>query len=104
MAERLILVVSLQVHEGREAEFERFEAEAARIMRRYGGRIDRRIRCLPTENDPQPFELHLVSFPDALSFERYRADPELAGLAALRATAIRQTTLWSGVDCPLFGT
>src|SRR5258708_7783714 len=102
MVSRLILVVSLQVHEGREAEFEEFEVQAARIMQRHGGRIERRIRRLPTADPSQPFEVHLESFPDESSFERYRGDPELAGLAELRVTAIRETTLWSGVELPPF--
>ncbi len=45
----IVLLVQLFIHPGRAAEFRRFETEAARIMRRHSGRIDRVIR--PTGPD-----------------------------------------------------
>src|SRR6266851_5129744 len=97
---RLTLIVPLYIYDGREAEFEEFESAAARAMKRYGGAIDRRIRCTPSADNSQPYEVHVVTFPDAQAFERYRADDELKGLADLRARAIRATTVWSGHDIP----
>lgn len=102
MSGRLALVVVLHVNAGREAEFERFETAAASIMRRHGGSIERRIAVEPGGNGAQPAEVHLVTFPDRAAFDRYRADPDLAPLAALRADAIRETIVWSGVDRPPF--
>jgi uncharacterized protein (DUF1330 family) len=102
MEPRLTLIVSLTIHAGREAEFEQFEAAAARIMARYGGRIERRIRRVASADPNQPDEVHLVTFPDAPSFERYRSDPELRGLAEFRTRAIRETAIWVGVDLALF--
>ena len=93
----LTLVVSLYIHAGREAEFERFEAEAARTMSRFGGRIERRLRRAAATDQSHPDAVHLVTFPDAESFDCYRLDSELVGLAALRSQAIRQTTIWAGV-------
>ena len=43
MENKLIIVAALFIHPGREAEFEQFETAAESIMRRYGGRIERRI-------------------------------------------------------------
>jgi uncharacterized protein (DUF1330 family) len=94
----ITLVVLLFIDPAWEQEFERFESSAAAIMRRYGGKIERRI-SFPLANDPsQPHELHVVTFPDPESFDRYRRDPDLQALAGLRAKAIRQTMVWRGVD------
>lgn len=98
----LVLVAALYVNPGRRAEFEEFETAAARIMRRYGAVIERRIGIVPAEEN-QPDEVHVVAFPDREAFEGYRADPELQGLAELRQKAIRLTTIWFGGDLPIFG-
>jgi len=95
---RLSLVVVLHVNAGREAEFERFENTAASIMRRHGGAIERRIAVEPDGETSRPAEVHIVTFPDRAAFDRYRADPALAALAALRADAIRETIVWFGAD------
>jgi hypothetical protein len=99
---RVVLVASLYMNPGRRAEFDEFETAAARIMRRYGGVIERRIGIAPTDEN-QPDEVHVVMFPDRTAFERYRADAELQGLAELRQKAIRLTTIWFGGDLTIFG-
>jgi uncharacterized protein (DUF1330 family) len=101
---RLLLVVLLRVHPERQADYERFEASAARVVRRHGGRIERRVVLDPSASaaaDP-PDEVHVVSFPDRASFDRYRGDPEIAALAALRDRAIRETVVWTGSDADPF--
>lgn len=100
MTTKITLIVSLYIHPGRESEFEQFEAAAARIIPRYGGILERRIAIAPLPDNSQPHEVHLVTFPDERAFEQYRSDPDLQALTDLRACAIRQTTLWSGVDLP----
>jgi hypothetical protein len=95
----IVLVVSLFVHPGREAEFHRFETEAARIMRRHGGRIDRVIR--PTGSAPEstpPHEIHVVTFRSAAALEAYRADAELRALGPLRESAIARTEVTIGTE------
>jgi uncharacterized protein (DUF1330 family) len=95
----ILLLVELFVHPGRAAEFRRFETEAARIMRRHGGRIDRVIRPTgPARGDALPHEIHLVSFASAAGLEAYRADPELRALAPLREAAIARTEVTTGTD------
>ena len=102
MPGELTLVVLIFVAPDQVEEFERFEPRAARVMSRYGGRIERRI-AFPADGDPaQPDEVHVVRFPDPESFERYRCDPEMAALADLRARVIRKTIVWRGVDLPPF--
>ena len=99
-----MLVVSLFVHPGREAEFRRFETEAARIMRRHGGRIDRVIRPTgPAPEDSRPHEIHLVNFRSAAALEAYRADPELRALAPLRESAIARTEVTIGTEGEPYG-
>ena len=99
MHRHLILIVSLFIHPGQELAFQEFEAAAARIMGRHGGRIERVIR--PARAVPErevPHEVHLVSFPDEPTFAAYRADAELAELAALRQAAIARTEILFGVE------
>ena len=104
MASNFVLVAALYIHPGREAEFERFETAAAAIMKRHGGAIERHIRCTAQADKAQPYEVHIVTFPDEPAFERYRTDPALAALSELRASAIRQTSVWTGIDvAPLRG-
>jgi hypothetical protein len=52
--------------------------------------------------DAPPDEIHIVTFPDVASFDRYRADPDLKNLATLRSRAIRATTVWRGFELPPF--
>ncbi len=98
---KLTLIVALYLHPGHHADFERFESEAAKIMRRYGGTIERRIVC-PPDADSQPDEVHIVTFPDEESHARYRSDYELRNLADLRSRAIRDTVIWCGSDAAAF--
>jgi len=99
---RLTLVVLLSIDPERADEFEQFESSAATIMKRYGGKIERRVRFESPDDSSRPQELHVVTFPDHESFERYRRDPDLQALAALRAKAIRRTVVWEGVDLSPF--
>ena len=98
MDTRLTLIVMLFIHAGHEADFEEFESSAAEIMRRHGGAIERRIRCAGRPDSGEPYEVHIVTFPDHQALDRYRKDPELARLAELRAKAIHHTVVWQGLD------
>jgi uncharacterized protein (DUF1330 family) len=79
-------------------EFRRFEHAAAAIMARHGGAIE---RALVLEGEPLR-ELHIVRFPDAASLAAYRADPELAALAALREAGVAETVSWTAVEGPRY--
>jgi uncharacterized protein (DUF1330 family) len=102
MESKLTLVVALYLYPGRTAEFEQFESAAAAIMSRYGGAIERRIGFAPDAAGETPHEVHVVTFPDNASLERYRRDAGLLALADLRASAIRKTIVWNGADLPPF--
>jgi len=98
MTTALTIIAALFIHPGREREFEQFETAAESIMHRYGGSMERRIGLPANADADQPHEVHIVTFPDRQSYERYRADADLQALADLRAVAIRHTTIWIGND------
>jgi hypothetical protein len=103
MSQRTIMVASLWIRDGAVAQFEAFERRVAKIQVRHGARIERAIRiCGPAANAAEPFEVHIVSFPSADVLAAYRADPELAALAPLRATLFTRTTFVCGVDVALY--
>lgn len=104
MSGTILIVARLFIHSGREREFRQFETEAARVMGRHGGRIERVIRPLSASQEgPLPHEIHLVSFPSQEHFDAYRADAELAGLAPLRQAAIARTELVIGAEGESYG-
>lgn len=92
----LILVVILTIREGALEKFRRYEAEAARIMERHGGRIERAIFIPPEQPGLPAREVHIVSFESSAGFEAYRQDPALLALAPLRTEAIAETQLLKG--------
>ncbi len=99
MGSSIVLVVRLFVRPRREAAFREFEGRAARIMRRYGGRIDRVIRPISSANeDVLPHEIHVLSFPSLERFEAYRGDRDLAKLASFRRSAIVRTEVTVGEE------
>ncbi len=95
MADSYIRIVSLWIHAGQEAAFEAFEREAARIMAKHGGRIERAIRIVGLKADA-PFEVHVVSFPDRAASDSYANDPETETLRAGRAGIIARTKILEG--------
>lgn len=102
MSSQITLVVALFIDPDRRAEFESFETQAAEIMSRVGGRIERRIACSNKDDPSAPDEVHIVTFPDAESYNRYRESSEIQALASLRAVAIRKTVVWRGTELPPF--
>jgi uncharacterized protein (DUF1330 family) len=98
------VVIALWIHPGQAASFEAYEQKAAKIMRRYGAKIERTVRLSeadPISVDP-PFEVHVLSFPEKAAFASYRNDDELKSLALDRAAAIRLSTIWTGSDGPAY--
>lgn len=101
MTHRLVLVVSLWLKDSNREGFEAFERQAAGIMARYDGRLERVIRLDP---DPgghgpggqPPFEVHLVSFPDGSAWAAYQQDPDTQALALQRGGVIARTVLHTG--------
>jgi uncharacterized protein (DUF1330 family) len=103
MSKPITLVVALFIYPERRTEFESFETQAAEIMSRFGGKIERRIGCSNKDDASALDEVHLVTFPDEDSYDRYRESPEIKALASLRAVAVRKTVVWRGTELPAFG-
>lgn len=94
----VVVIAELFVRPGKEDDFARFEDQALRILGEHGGRLERAVR--PSTGTPgrTPFEIHVLVLPSQAALDAYRRDPRLAGLAELRASAVEDTTLWSGPD------
>ncbi len=97
------MVVALCIYPERRAEFESFETQASEIMGRFRAKIERRIGSSNKDDPSAPDEVHLVTFPDEDSYDRYRESSEIKALASLRAVAIRKTVVWRGTELPAFG-
>ena len=97
---RVVIVVALLTV--RRAELDRFRAYetfAIARVRAHGGDLERAVEL----DDPDPAlvrELHVLRFPDAEAFARFRADSLLADRQVERAAVIVDTVVWTGVDVP----
>lgn len=101
--ERLVIVATLTVRVLALAEFREFERQAARVMARYGGVIERTVFAAVEGSPDLAREIHVVTFPNQAAFERYRSDPELAAFAPARERAVVETEVVQGVDGPDYG-
>ena len=101
----IYVVVSLWIENGSIAAFEAYERKAAKIMKRYGGSIERAIRLSPNAEQPnQPFEVHLVRFPGHEMFVGYSLDSELKALSSERNAAIAKSVVVMGYENPPYVT
>jgi uncharacterized protein (DUF1330 family) len=98
---RLTFIVSIWLKDNDVAGFESFERQAAAIMAAHGGRVESVVRC--GGEGGAPFEVHVVSFPDAATAGAYRADPRLAKLLPLRERVIARTEVWTGQQRSAYG-
>jgi len=72
-----------------------FESQALRILERHGGRLLRAFAPDGRESSNSRIgEVHVLEFPDIAAFHAYRADSELASLAALRTQGIGATQIY----------
>jgi antibiotic biosynthesis monooxygenase (ABM) superfamily enzyme len=71
------------------ADFQAYEQAVLRLLSRYEGRLERRLR-----NDHGTLEVHVVSFASEAAFEAYRRDPEREAASALlaRSRAVVEVT------------
>ena len=99
----MIRIVILTVRPEALDAFRAFEHQAARIMARHGGAIERVVVVKPAAPETQHKEVHLVTFPSAEAFAAYRADPALKALAPLREASVVSTETWEGEEGPTYG-
>jgi len=98
---RVTFIVSIWLKDNDVAGFESFERQAAAIMAGHGGHVETVVRC--GGEGGAPFEVHVVSFPDAAAAGAYRADPRLAKLLPLRERVIARTEVWAGQQRSAYG-
>jgi hypothetical protein len=99
MKTRFYVVVGLWIDARGIEAFEAFERRAVAIMSRYEGRIEKAFRCSEADRAAgDPFEVHIVSFPNESAFQAYRDDEETRDLASLRAALIERTVIWRGEE------
>ena len=67
----MLRLVTIDLRNADLALFEAYEAKVLSRLGLYGGRLEIRVRSLD-----EALETHLLSFPDAVAYEAYRADPE----------------------------
>ena len=96
----VVLVARLWVESARVSDYERFEREAARVLAAHGARIERVIRRAPDAPPDEPFEVHVVRFPDEAALAAWRSDPRTRGLAAERDDVIARTEVFRGRTRP----
>jgi uncharacterized protein (DUF1330 family) len=101
---RAIFVVTIWIEPGQVERFEAFESRVAGLMQRYGGVIERVVRLSSATSGTEPFEIHIVSFPDSDAFDRYGQDPEVLALASWRSQVITRTEISRGYDSPPYRT
>lgn len=95
----VIVVALLTVRRAELERFRAYETFAIARVRAHGGDLERAVEL----DDPDPAlvrELHVLRFPDAEAFARFRADPLLAARQAERVAVIVGTEVWTGVDGP----
>lgn len=98
-SEAVVIVASLWIRDGREAEYIAFEREAVALMQRFGGVLDDVVRMERSEDGgDSPSEIHLVRFPNRAAFDRYRTDPSTLELAERRNSVIERTEIRFGRD------
>ena len=98
---RVTFIVSIWLKDNDVAGFESFERQAAVIMAAHGGHVESVVRC--GGEGSAPFEVHVVSFPDAAAAGAYRADPRLVKLLPLRDRVIARTEVWTGQQRSAYG-
>ena len=94
--EIMLLIVRVWLAPGCDlSEYQGFEREAATIMKSHGGRIERAFRVHEAHIEDEPFEIHVVSFPDESAFTSYRNDARTRALAEKRDRLLARTEIWS---------
>ena len=99
----MTLVAILTVRRRELERFRTYEEEAARVMAKHGGAIERTVVIAPAGDEELLKEVHVVTFPDEQALAAYRADAELAAAAPLRESSVVATEILVGEDGPDYG-
>lgn len=72
----MLRMVTIDLSDADIGAFEAYESKVLPLLPKHGGRVEMRIRSLDGRT-----ETHLLYFPDAQAFERYRSDPSRLAVA-----------------------
>src|SRR5437870_6381294 len=75
--------------------FRMYEDRVLPLLNEHGGRLQRRL-----QNEPGTVELHIVSFPSDVAFQKYRSDPRRTAAAPLLESSSAELELLSFRDVP----
>jgi uncharacterized protein (DUF1330 family) len=96
----MVLVVLLTVKPSELEKFRAYEHQAALVMAKHGGSIEKVVE-IPVESDLDPHrEVHIVSFPDEASYQAYSIDPDMAAWRAFRDASVIKTEILKGNEGP----
>lgn len=98
----MLLHITLTVRRSELESFRTFEHEAARVMGKHGGAIER-VLVLKTRDDEPHKEVHLVSFPSEDAYGVFRASPEIAAFQPLRERSVLRTEIALATPGPAYG-
>jgi uncharacterized protein (DUF1330 family) len=96
----MVLVVILTVRRAAVDKFRAFEEQAAAVMARYGGAIERTVVITPEADGEFIKEVHIVTFPSEEAFLAYQQDETLKKVAHLRQASVVQSEILVGEDGP----
>lgn len=94
----LYITQLIYIKEGAEAAFHEFEEHAIPLIAAYGGELLLRTRGGEKIEGTmeQPYEIHLVSFPTAEHFERFKNDSSRQAFLHLKEASVRASLLMAG--------
>ena len=98
----MTLVAILTVRREAIAKFRAYEAHAAQVMKKHGGRFERTVVVVPEGSPELMKEIHVVTFPNEQAFAAYRKDERLTKFAHLRDESVVATELFVGEDGPSY--
>src|SRR5712692_742493 len=99
----MTLVVILTVRREAIDKFRTFERQAAAVMAKYGGAIERTVVIAPQNTEGFLKEIHIVTFPNEQAFLAYQQDSDHKIVACFRPESVAQTELMIGEEGPDYG-
>ena len=99
----MILVVTLTVRKAAFDQFREFEQQAARVMAKHGGAIERTVFVAAKPGEDFFQEVHLVTFPNQAALTAYQQDAEIKTFVYLREAAVIKTEILVGEAGPNYG-
>lgn len=96
----MVLVVLITIKNGALEKFRAYERQAALVMAKHGGAIEKAVE-IPAEREGDPYrEVHIVAFPDEAAYQAYTVDPDMANWRPLRDASVLRTEIMKGNEGP----